>query len=562
MSNHTSPATAHTKRRRRKLAREIALTAGAVAGLFCVLVALAAVVFGITPLVFRSGSMSPAIDTGALAISKQTPATEIEVGDIVNVTNASGEGITHRVVEIGAVGTDSVQLVLRGDANTEADAETYIVAEVGRVVFSVPNLGYAVTWMSGPVAVFLGGVFVGVLLMIAWRPRTDEDRHHDDRGTDEPGGSGGHSKATLTAILAIGAVGALGLAATNTPTTLAAWNDPATATSGTFTTGLPPVPVPGDPTCVDRAGSFGVGAYVTMSWAPPPGSGYTYRWTITRLGTSLPPHTVNIASADVHNGTWFETLTGTWTFTVQTVSGTRVSAPSRGFTVTMTLTTSPLNLFPAARCGALAPASAPAVALMAPEEVSSSSTAEDLSTSEMSTSAESSVIETSPTETTEITGTTETVLTETSPTETVPTETVPTEASPTEAESPAALAPETSEAAPTTTEAAPTTTEVKPADLITPQTSPSGASVAKVVDIGGSPTLQITDTADGVQYSALISSSSEYGYGVVWGSGGQLWLLGSEQLVRLDNAGSSWTRTVIDASATDEIPADIAALLN
>ena len=346
MSNHTSPTVAHTRHRRRKLAREIALTAGALAGLLCVLIALAAIIFGITPLVFRSGSMSPAIETGALAISKETPATEVAVGDIVNVTNASGDGITHRVVDIGAVGTDSVQLILQGDANTEADAETYIVDEVGRVVFSVPKLGYAVTWLSGPVAVFLGGVFVGVLIMIAWRPRADEDRDREDRGTDEPGGrdsSGGHSKASLTAILAIGTIGALGLAGTNTPTTLAAWNDPATATSGTFTTGLPPVPVPGDPTCVDRAGTLFAGAYVTMSWAPPPGTGYTYRWTITRLGTSMPPHTVTIASADVHNGTWFETLTGTWTFTVQTVSGTWVSAPSRGFTVTMTLTTSVFN---------------------------------------------------------------------------------------------------------------------------------------------------------------------------------------------------------------------------
>ncbi|MGB3167852.1 MAG: signal peptidase I, partial [Rhodococcus sp. (in: high G+C Gram-positive bacteria)] len=176
MSNHASSDTAHTRHRRRKLAREIALTGGALAGLLCVLIALAAIIFGITPLVFRSGSMSPAIETGALAISKETPATEVAVGDIVNVTNASGDGITHRVVDIGAVGTDSVQLILQGDANTEADAETYIVDEVGRVVVSVPKLGYAVTWLSGPVAVFLGGVFVGVLIMIAWRPRADEDR--------------------------------------------------------------------------------------------------------------------------------------------------------------------------------------------------------------------------------------------------------------------------------------------------------------------------------------------------------------------------------------------------
>lgn len=553
MSNHESPATAHTRHRRRKLAREIALTIGAVAGLFCVLVALAAVIFGITPLVFRSGSMSPAIETGALAISTTTPATEIEVGDVVNVTNASGDGITHRVVDIGAVGTDSVQIVLQGDANTEADAETYIVDEVGRVVFSVPKLGYAVTWLSGPAAVFLGGVFVGVLIMIAWRPGDKSDRDKGDRDGDDP--TGPRRGASLTAVLAIGTVAVLGLAGTNTPT-LAAWNDTAAATSGTFTTGLPPVPVPGDPTCVDHGGTLFAGAYVTMSWAPPAGSGYTYRWTITRLGDSTAPATVTTTSADVRNGFLWTAKTGTWTFTVQTVSGTRVSEPSRGFTLTMALTTSFLNLFPAARCGALAPAAAPAAApeaallapeeaLLAPEELSSPSTTTPSTTTDApsSTTAPSTSAESSST-------VTEPAVTEEAVTEPAVTEPGVTE--PPVAESPDEPVAEVPSA----------TTEAAPADLISPLTSPSGTSVAQVVDVAGSPTLHITDSAGAVQYSAPITSSSQYGYGVVWAAGDQLWLLGPDQLVRLDKEGASWTRSVVDPSSTDEIPDEIAARLN
>ena len=97
--------------------------------------------------------------------------------------------------------------------------------------------------------------------------------------------------------------------------------------------------------------------------------------------------------------------------------------------------------------------------------------------------------------------------------------------------------------------------------LASPVTSPSGASTARVVDIDGSPTLQIVDSAGTVQYSAPATSSDAYGYGVQWAAGDQLWLLGPDQLVRLDSAGGSWTRTLVDPAATDEIPADILALI-
>ncbi|MCZ4080476.1 signal peptidase I [Rhodococcus sp. H36-A4] len=150
--------------------REVLLTVGAVCGLLCIGSALAAAIFGITPLVFRSGSMSPEIDTGALAFAKSTPATELEVADVVSVTNASGERVTHRIETIEVVTGNSATLVLRGDANADVDSEPYVVSEADRILFSVNRLGYVVTWLSGPVAVFGGGVLVGVLLMVAWRP--------------------------------------------------------------------------------------------------------------------------------------------------------------------------------------------------------------------------------------------------------------------------------------------------------------------------------------------------------------------------------------------------------
>jgi signal peptidase I len=517
---------------RASIFREIALSAGAFVGLVCVLFALAAVFFGITPLIFRSGSMSPAIDTGALALSKKTPADEIQIGDIVNVTNAGGSSITHRVVDIGAVGTDSVQLSLKGDANADPDVESYIVSDARRVFFSVDKLGYAVAWLSGPIAVFLGGIAVGVLLMLAWRPRGERSAgNRPSEASESPPGR--HSRSPLPVILAIACVGAVAITASNTPTTLAAGTDGATATSGSFTTGL--IPAPGPLGCTNKTRSvLGIGLlpYVTLSWATA-GAGYTYRLTLTKSGSadivipiSTTAATGNITH-DVENGAILNLapLTGTYTARVQAVSGTRLSAPSATFTIDFSAV---IVLLPSAVCGVagsagVAARSAPAAAV---------TTTESLPPVASTTTA-------TPTTTTTVPPTTKT---------TVP----PTTATPSSTTvAPAAVAP------PSTT----TTTPPSPAPLSTPMTSPSGASTARVVDLDGSPTLQIVDTAGIVQYSAPATFSEAYGYGVNWSAGDQLWLLGPDQLVRLDASGGSWSRTVVDPAATDEVPAEILALL-
>nr|WP_256985365.1 signal peptidase I [Rhodococcus sp. 06-1059B-a] len=515
MSTNAVRSRAHSKRR---WVREIALTVGALAGLLCVLIALAAVVFGITPLVFRSGSMSPAIETGALALSKTTPAVDIQVGDIVNVTNAAGNGITHRVIEIGAVGSDSVELYLKGDGNAEPDAEPYVVSEAGRVLFSVPKLGYAVTWLSGPVAVFAGGVLVGVLLMVAFRPRrvspseTDEEPH------------GRHSRLPTSGLMVLATLGAVALSSTNPPLALAApLTDTSTATSGNFQS---VVPIPTGFRCDDSGGA-------QLSWQNNPALGYELSFTPAPAGVTNP---VVLPPAPGTTRTWSAAqllsllMIGTRTFTLRaTYNGVR-SAPtgSRGINYITALLTACVAVGPAGAAPRLAPQAAPTTTTPAP----ASTTAPATTTEQQATTTTPPATTTTPPATT-----------------TTPPTTTTTEPPPAAVEPPPA---------PVTTT---TTTAAPPADLISPQSSPSGSAVATVVSVDGSPTLQITDSSGDMQYSGPISSSSEYGYGVAWASGDQLWLLGPSQLVRLDGTGGGWSRTVVDP-ASGEVPAEISALLN
>ncbi|WP_336793972.1 signal peptidase I [Gordonia malaquae] len=169
--------------------RELALNVGAILGLICIVVAIGSMLFGITPLVFRSGSMSPDIPTGSLALARTVDATDLRIGDVVSVDNEVGTRITHRVVAIENAGDGAVSLTLKGDANRVPDPSPYLVTEADRVIGSVPILGYAAAWLSSKTAIFIGGIVAGALLMLAFGPiRRSSDT---SLTTNEPADNGG-----------------------------------------------------------------------------------------------------------------------------------------------------------------------------------------------------------------------------------------------------------------------------------------------------------------------------------------------------------------------------------
>lgn len=152
--------------RRRGAVREVLLNIAAVLGAVCIALTLAALIFDITLIMFKTGSMSPTIPAGSLAIVREIPASEARVGDVVTVDRPGQLPVTHRVVaaEPGADG-QSV-LTLRGDANPVDDPAPYTVSTVRLVMASIPGLAVAVVAMSNPLA--LGAVTVVVASFITW----------------------------------------------------------------------------------------------------------------------------------------------------------------------------------------------------------------------------------------------------------------------------------------------------------------------------------------------------------------------------------------------------------
>lgn len=165
-----------TRERVVKVVREVVLSIGAVLGILAILVAIGSIAFGLRPLVFRSGSMAPTIKTGALAISHQVGGDDLRVGQIVSVPTDAGDRVTHRIVKVEHEPGGVALLTLRGDANAVDDAQTYRVTSADKVLFSVPQLGYLIAWMSGSTGRFVLGIYAAFLLMVLFRkPEKTED---------------------------------------------------------------------------------------------------------------------------------------------------------------------------------------------------------------------------------------------------------------------------------------------------------------------------------------------------------------------------------------------------
>lgn len=244
--------------------QRLVLNACAVAGTLCLLMALLALVFGIKPLVFVSGSMGPGIPSGSLGLAVPTQVADISPGDVVSVLNSESQRITHRVVENIPQG-----LVLKGDANPVPDLQPYTVSSVDKLIFSAPLLGYAVNWMSQPWAYFLGGVLCAYLLYLAFiAPAKTSDppsghgksrrgaRRRRATGPKEPDDAGTAKRTGLRNAVLIGVVAAcllgLGMKAPAPVATDAAFLGSARATASQQAATLAP---PANTTCTNNAGN-------------------------------------------------------------------------------------------------------------------------------------------------------------------------------------------------------------------------------------------------------------------------------------------------------------------
>ncbi|MDQ0032150.1 signal peptidase I [Arthrobacter bambusae] len=182
------PRGASDRRRLGDAVRETLLNLAAVGGAICILLTLAAVFFHITLIMFKTGSMSPTIPAGSLAVVREVPVSEVRIGDIVTVDRPGQLPVTHRVTSSRMIDGTTAVLTLKGDANRVEDPAPYTVSKVRTVLYSVPGIAYLVAGASNPWV--LGGTTLAVSALVTWalwprqesaRPERDQRARHKAR---------------------------------------------------------------------------------------------------------------------------------------------------------------------------------------------------------------------------------------------------------------------------------------------------------------------------------------------------------------------------------------------
>ncbi|MCL1859306.1 MAG: signal peptidase I [Oscillospiraceae bacterium] len=115
-----------------------------------------------------TGSMSPAISAGSLIFVREVRAEKIKLNDVLTFYESEDTNTitTHRVVGIDIKDSGYVYIT-RGDANNIDDPPVLYKNVIGRVVFSLPLLGFLPNLLKSPV--FIGGFIIiigGVVLFL------------------------------------------------------------------------------------------------------------------------------------------------------------------------------------------------------------------------------------------------------------------------------------------------------------------------------------------------------------------------------------------------------------
>ena len=110
----------------------------------CLIITVLIVVLGLRAMgmeffVVRTGSMYPSYPIGTMILVSPTDFSQLNVGDVITFMADKNTAVTHRIYTID---TQNKTLVTKGDNNNTSDKSINADSIVGKVVFSIPYLGY------------------------------------------------------------------------------------------------------------------------------------------------------------------------------------------------------------------------------------------------------------------------------------------------------------------------------------------------------------------------------------------------------------------------------------
>lgn len=112
--------------------------------------------------VVNSGSMEPEIDTGALLFTYKTGPENIGVADTITFQDEDSY-TTHKVIEKNT--GEEITFKTQGIANNSPDPGEVTVDEIaGKKLFSIPFLGYVITWAGTTTGIIVLIVIPGIIV--------------------------------------------------------------------------------------------------------------------------------------------------------------------------------------------------------------------------------------------------------------------------------------------------------------------------------------------------------------------------------------------------------------
>lgn len=158
--------------------------------------------------IVESGSMEPAIMTGALVVIR--PTASYAVGDVITFEERGADvPTTHRIVEERQENGRTV-FVTKGDANEEADPRVVTSRQIlGAVAFDVPRVGFVLDFARQPIGFLLLIVLPALLIVLSeiekiWREVRARGRHEEEG--EESGGPTGELAPVKATVVEVGSV--------------------------------------------------------------------------------------------------------------------------------------------------------------------------------------------------------------------------------------------------------------------------------------------------------------------------------------------------------------------
>ena len=142
--------------------------------------------FGFELYTVISGSMEPTHKVGSIVYVKKVTQEELKKDDVITYYLDDETLSTHRIVElIKNKDTKEIEYRTKGDANDSPDAQLVVYKDIkGKVIFSVPKLGYILTYIGtrvGKIVVISACITVSSLIVII--EILTEDKNKSQRRT-------------------------------------------------------------------------------------------------------------------------------------------------------------------------------------------------------------------------------------------------------------------------------------------------------------------------------------------------------------------------------------------